>query len=324
MTTVESQPSGHHLASGYQAAGWLLAELPKLQRVSLVRAMTTALLDHAMILAAGVGGLLAFRHLPALVAIPAYAALGLVAARGMRGLECLVHEASHVNWTRPRRRLNDRLANVLAAWPVLSAVANYRRSHLVHHASLGSEEDTDLVRWRALALGDLDRRKPLALAGGLARRMIPYLLGWWAAIGVDRRTTRRCIAWHGLVVLVAITLLPADLVLGVWLLAWPIPFFLILPGVRFVGEIEEHRYDGVRTVIEATYTNVGMLQRLIFHPHGDAYHTFHHLFAAVPFFRVRKLHDRLMAENLGGYRDLVTQRERVRTPTSMPDPTVNV
>jgi fatty acid desaturase len=154
--------------------------------------------------------------------------------------------------------------------------------------------------------------------------MVPYLLGWWAAIGVDRRTMRRCISWHAIVVLVSIFFLPVNLVLWVWALAWPIPFFLILPGVRFIGEIEEHRYDGVQTVIEATYTNVGTLQRLIFHPHGDAYHTFHHLFAAVPFFRVHKLHNRLMADSLGGYRDLVTQRERVWTPTLMPDPTVKI
>ena len=61
-----------------------------------------------------------------------------------QGLECLVHEASHYNWSR-HRRLNDLAANVLAAIPVFSTVGRYRVGHFIHHRMKGAEDDPKFV-----------------------------------------------------------------------------------------------------------------------------------------------------------------------------------
>jgi fatty acid desaturase len=302
-----------NLTPGYSPSGWLLKELKGLQRTSLLRSIAATLLDHAVIVGCGVAGYIALTSLPLPLAILLVAVFSVLSARSMRGLECLVHDASHLNWSRRRSR-NDLAANLLAAWPVMNDVASYRVTHLAHHRGLGSDDDTDLARWQRLELGELRRRELHQFAIGLLRRLIPYLTGWWWAIGLDRKTIGKFVLWHAALLIVACLFFAPSLIFAVWLLGWVLPFVLVLPIIRFVGEIEEHRYDGASSVIEATYTNTGVLHRLVFHPHSDAYHTFHHIFASIPFYRVPRLHRRLMAENLGGYRDLVMERTSLRAP----------
>ena len=65
------------------------------------------------------------------------------------------------------------------------------------------------------------------------------------------------------------------------------PFIAPAP---FVGESGEHAYRGTTTVFEATVSSLGLAQRLMFHPHGDGYHTVHHMWPGVPHFRIGRLH----------------------------------
>ena len=314
----ESRREASHLAKGYQASGWLLEEIQDLQRISLLRSCAAAALDLILIFGCGALGywLLEALSLPAALAV--IATLLIVSARSMRGLECLVHDASHLNWSR-KRSVNDIAANLLAAWPLMNDVDSYRRTHLLHHQELGSSEDTDLARWVELDLVNLRRGDPLRFGAGLVKRLLPYMIGWWRAIGLSWGTVVKFAVWQIVLFAAACSLVGVDVALPVWIIGWAIPFVLVLPIVRFIGEIEEHRYDGAKSVVEATYTNTGVLQRLVFHPHADAYHTFHHLFASIPFYRVRRCHLRLMEDNLGGYRDLVTERTRIRAPAALVD-----
>lgn len=185
----------------------------------------------------------------------------LFAGRTMRGLECLVHEASHYNFTR-KRRLNDALADGLCAWPVLSQVAKYRKSHMVHHRAFEHETDPDRIRFEKLGLTMLDRSDPWRLALGIARRLLPYIPGWWWAIGVDLATMLRFAVWH-----VALFLLPMGLLLGwgagltLWLLTWAAPVFFVLPVVRFIDDeayrrrilVQLNRGEGRHQLARATF-----------------------------------------------------------------------
>jgi fatty acid desaturase len=283
-------PRGYHAPEGVREA------VHRLSRTTLVMPMLVALVDQGLILTPG---LLVVDHgnLPLIFVIFAYAVFAILATRSMRGLECLVHEASHWNWSRRSRRMNDVLANVMAAWPVLSQVTSYRTTHFVHHRELGGDQDTDWVRWQRLHLEDLDRTRPCLFVIGLLKRSAAYVPSWWWAIGVNRKTVVRFLAWHGVYVVSLILILGVERGLVCWLLSWAIPLFILLPGLRFCGEIEEHEYYRSTDVLHATYTNIGWLQRLIFHPHGDGYHTAHHLFPSVPFYRVRRLHQLLVARD---------------------------
>jgi len=272
-------------------------------------ALLYAFTDHAAILLVGIAAVFGLSHIALGIWIPVYIFFAIVAARQMRGLECLVHEASHYNWTR-KHRLNDNLANLLGAWPVLSQVRTYRKTHQLHHLRLGTDADTDLVRWNKLRLHELDRTKPLMFGLGLARRIIPYVPGWWWAIGVDPGTVARFVLWHLVLVAILAALTSPAHALLIWLFGWLIPLFIVLPVIRFIGELEEHNYP-LTSVIESTNTNIGLVHRVLLHPHGDGYHTLHHLFPTIPFFRVAAVHRQLMKMDPENYGSRVPIRYRV-------------
>lgn len=224
----------------------------------------------------------------------------VVAGRAMRGLECLVHEASHFNLSR-NRPLNDRLADYLCAWPVLSQVAKYRRSHLVHHRSFGHATDPDRIRHERLELAKLDRSNTWRFAPGIMARLLPYIPGWWWAIGVDLGTVVHFFFWHTFCFLLPSTLfLGLESALSLWILTWALPVFVVLPILRFVGEAAEHDYGDIRdaqVIFKSTWSNIGWLHRWVFHPHNDGFHAVHHLYPSVPCHALPIVHSQLMDQD---------------------------
>ena len=254
--------------------------------------------DHLMILLAGTLSYLLWRDVAWWAAALAAPVTLTIAGRAMRGLECLVHEASHYNLTR-RRRLNDAIANVLCAWSVLSEVQQYRTSHMIHHRSFGHADDPDRVRNLRLMLEDFDRSSLAALTVGAVRRIVPYVPGWWWAIGLDGGTGAKFVAWHvmALWLPLAVLLGPAQAAVF-WGLAWGGPGFFALPVIRFIAEAAEHDYlpdDADATIFTRTWSNIGAIHRIVFHPHNDGYHAVHHLYPSVPHHKLHRVH-RLLAE----------------------------
>jgi len=96
---------------------------------------------------------------------------------------------------------------------------------------------------------------------------------------------------------------------------WGAGFYLMLPVVRFLGECNEHIYAGQDTVFGATVSNIGLVQRILIHPHGDGYHTVHHMWPGVPHHQIRKLHRRLVTGSPDGYAVRLRYRTRfLETP----------
>lgn len=229
----------------------------------------------------------------------------------MRGLECLVHEASHYNLTRAKA-VNDAVADLLCAWPVLSQVSNYRKSHMVHHRAFGHATDPDRIRFSALGIDKLDRTDPWRFTLGVGQRLLPYVPGWWWAIGVDGATIARFSMWH-----TAAFLAPASLILGwqqalvLWALTWAVPVFLALPILRFVAETAEHDYEEedaeTQVIFKTTWSNVGWIHHWIFHPHNDGFHAVHHLYPSVPHHALPRVHERLISEDCD-FRDTALTR----------------
>ncbi|MEU7906222.1 fatty acid desaturase [Actinoplanes sp. NPDC049118] len=234
----------------------------------------------------------------------------LIAARQLRALENLVHEASHYNWSRHHRTLNDVLSAVLAATPTGASIGAYREGHLLHHGRFGTRDDPDRQRYEQLALEDLDRSGVLRYTGHILRRFIPYQRGWIEATGSAPLVSLLPFGWA------LVTVVTPALVLGGarWALsatgAWLLSYLIALPLLRFVAESSEHNYRGTDSVFAATISNLGSLQRLAIHPHGDGYHTIHHLWPGVPHHRLAALHRELLAAS-------PEYRERIRYRTSV-------
>jgi fatty acid desaturase len=213
----------------------------------------------------------------------------LCSARGLRGLECLVHDASHYNCFRldaKHRSLSDAIMNQSAAYFVFSTVQTYRISHLRHHRFLGEAEDPDRHRHLDLDFASIRNGPIWSTLIAVIRRGPRYITGWWATIGTDGAIVVRCLIQHAAVIATAAAFLGASSGLLYWTLAFLIPFLGVLPIFRMIGEAGEHDYDQHPC---ETRTNAGCLKRLLIHPHNDGLHELHHMFPNVPHARLPEL-----------------------------------
>jgi fatty acid desaturase len=204
-------------------------------------------------------------------------------ACGYRGLENLVHGASHDYMSR-NRRINDLIGDLLFAAPVGQTVEAFRRTHLIdHHGSFGAEVDPC---WRRMAAHpDVIAGRLPGVAGMRPLALIPALL-WQAAFVYGPA---------------ALIVGPAKALVAYGLVA-PLSLLVILPVIRTFAESGEHDYaDGSATsVLERTFDNRGAINYAV-HLFGDDMHLTHHLAPGVPQWRLKQLHDWLLA-NEEGYR----------------------
>ncbi len=148
----------------------------------------------------------------------------VIIALRQRGLECLVHEASHFNFSR-NQRLNDYLGDFLAAIPVVSSTAAFRFWHYRHHSHYGAEDDPDRLRYASLRFSDLDRTSLTSFVSGVVSRLPKYTLGWLSAIGVSATTVANTLAWHAIVLIFPLVVIfGAASALEMWFLYWLTPF----------------------------------------------------------------------------------------------------
>ena len=308
---------------GYTAPAELRDAIRAAHRPDAVRSIAVASFDHLSIIAAAT--------VPTVLAATAAwpwvvvaAAVGVVVvARQTRALENLVHEASHYNWIGGRRAMNDVAAVVLAAVPAGVRIGAYRTEHLSHHGKFGTALDPDRNRYEELALESIDRSGVLAFGRDVLRRLGPYRSSWYRSAVADPLTAAVPFGWATVVIVI-----PQLIVFG-WGVAlvgtavWLTGYLVVLPLLRLVAESDEHVYSDASTVFDATITNVGLGARLLLHPHGDGFHTIHHLWPGIPHHRVAAVHRLLVRRDPDGY----GRRLRVRTrllsrPGPVADPVV--
>lgn len=244
-----------------------------------------------------------------------YPLIALCSARGLRGLDCLVHDASHYNCFSKRlfeRKYSDLLMNLGAALFVFSTVEGYRKSHLRHHNFLGTDKDPDWIRHTQLNLSAMRRDTWRAFLVDMGLRMFKYVPSWWAAIGTDRYTVAKSLALHSCVFIifaVCFGFISASLY---WTLGFAFPFLVVLPLLRFIGETEEHDYvDEGSKGLRKTFTNTGFMHRMLIHPHNDGLHTLHHLYPNVPHARLPELQEFIETNEVRSITSEIRVRSRV-------------
>ncbi|HWU05261.1 MAG TPA: fatty acid desaturase family protein [Streptomyces sp.] len=309
----KDQPTGRAYSKGYTAPSRLRPDIKDAHRTRLWVTTSCALLDHLVAgLAAAGAAWLIVRH-PVASIVPALLA-GIVIARQLRALENLVHEASHYNWSRHRRGLNDVFGYLLAAAPTGSRISAYRTSHLLHHGRFGTAEDPDRYRYAELDLEALPRTLVRDFAAGVCKRLLRYQLGWLRELRTNALAPLVTLLWSAVCVGAPTALLlgprTGAVASGVWLFA----HFVLLPPLRLVAEADEHVYSDARTVFDATVSNTGRLQRWLFHPHADGYHTVHHMWPGIPHHSLRRIHHLLLSEDEEFARRIRTRDRVLTTP----------
>lgn len=224
----------------------------------------------------------------------AYVAACFILASRYRGLEILVHEASHNNVF--DTRIFNRKLQFLFAYPVFLHVQSYVGIHMAHHQQIGDfDNDPDILIYKKWGLDKLPENKvwvlyvrPLILFFTLDYFRSTFANYW--RIKADRLS--KAIYWAA----VLAVLYYAD----AWSLVfvyYVIPFFILLPILRFHARANEHTAVDFNFAHKSARNNLGFFHTCILHPHGDGYHQIHHLYPSVPFYNLPKVHRFLLDNN---------------------------
>lgn len=294
-------PSVHPLSPGYTASRVFMHRIRWFSRRSIVISILTALIDLAIIIGTPVVVTWMIAQAPS-VGIIGIPMAWVVVSRALRGLECLTHEASHFNLA-PNHTLNDVLGNIFVAVPTFQIVEQFRAGHIPkHHLRFGTSIDPDLRRYDDLDIHSIDRSSAKAFTKDILRRLPGYVGGWWWNTGSSWLTVLLGLAWHIAFYITPLSIfvgLPRALVL--WGTYFVVPFVMVLPVLRLIGEAAEHVYTDADTIFAATVSNVGIIHRLLIHPHGDGFHLIHHLWPSVPHHQLKRAHRELVSTDPKGF-----------------------
>jgi fatty acid desaturase len=236
------------------------------------------------------------------------------------GLAILMHDAAHGLLFR-RKAVNDRIAQWLCAYPVVSDLHLYRPYHLKHHRLTQQPDDPDLPLSTPFPITRASlRRKVLRdLTGrtGYQRRKAQLREALGPSGTPWRERAARLRRRLGGAALVNLVLFSALALAGYW---WLYPLLWLLPLLTWYQLVSRIRNIAEHAVVpdnddpwrNTRTTLAGPLARLVLAPYRVNYHLEHHLFPFAPCWRLRRLHRHLLAEGHGprmelrrGYREVL-------------------
>lgn len=237
-------------------------------------------------------------------------AVVLIGAR-QHALLILMHEFSHRQFSRTRPVLNDTLGDLLTALPFTITLFGFRRDHAAHHLHTATERDPNWVSCKGQDRFTFPKSAFDVVILLLKHSIGLYSLHEFKTALVTSKMASQCPPstqyrqWiFAVVVAVALT------GFHLWLEAlvyWLVPMFTVLMVLLYWRDVAEHfampqpGHSASRTVIASWW------ERLLIAPHGVGFHAEHHLYPAVPGFRLPQVHAALMEDAAYAERAQVTQ-----------------
>lgn len=229
----------------------------------------------------------------------------IVIGARMHALAILMHDATHFRFLK-NRKWNDRITNWFTMYPVYTTIHTYRKNHLAHHQNLNTEEDPDWVAKLGKREFTFPKTKTEFLLGILSYFTLYQGIAdaiWFAKrFGPkkgklkDPDDSKKGVLFFHMILFTVLT------ICGWWklyLLFWVIPYLSTFFMFQYIRSVAEHfgdlEYNHLLTSTRTVKTNI--LEEFFIAPHGVGYHLEHHLFPAVPFYHLPKLHDLLMEQS---------------------------
>jgi len=228
------------------------------------------------------------------------------------GLAILMHDAAH-GLLFTRKSTNDWVGQWLCAYPVITDLLIYRPYHLKHHRFTQQPDDPDLVLSAPFPVTRASLRRKIIrdLTGqvGYARRKAqlldalgPSWLCWRGRVGEFREKL-------GGAALVNVILFAGLAAIGYW---WLYPLLWLLPLLTWyqlasrIRNIAEHAVvpDNDDPMRNTRTTLAGPLTRLLIAPYWVNYHLEHHLLPFAPCWRLKAVHDFMLARGYGQYMEV--------------------
>ena len=230
-----------------------------------------------------------------------FLAVLIIGAR-MHALAILMHDATHFRFLK-NRKWNDIITNYSCMYLIFTSIEKYRQNHLNHHRNLNTEEDPDWVAKIGKREFIFPKTKAefmvtlcsyLVLYQGISDAL--WFLKRFGNIKEKKSAQRE----NKIAKTVFYFLLFGGLTFfGIWkyfLLFWIIPYLSTFFMFQYIRSVAEHfgelEYDDDLTSSRTVVTNA--FERFLIAPHNVGYHLEHHLYPAVPFYNLPKLHRLLM------------------------------
>lgn len=207
----------------------------------------------------------------------------------------LMHEFSHRQFSRTRPMLNDTLGDFLTAIPFTITIFGFRRDHTAHHRHTATDRDPNWVSCEGQ-----DRFTFPKSAFNIVILLLKHCAGLYGfhelktALVTSKMASQcppstRYRQW-----IFAVLLAGVFTWFHLWLAAlvyWLLPLFTVLMALLYWRDVAEHFAmpnpgPGASRTVIATWW-----ERLLISPHGVGFHAEHHLYPAVPCFRLRQVHE---------------------------------
>jgi fatty acid desaturase len=214
-------------------------------------------------------------------------------------LAFMVHEGVHYLVSR-KRKLNDFLVNVFAAWPLFMNIQSYRRNHLAHHQYINTDQDPDWIRkqdgeWVFPMQGSLMFKLFVKSFFGLySIQSFKALAGKdEAAISVIEKEK---VSYLRLVLRLSYYAVVVGLALhfDFWkeiLFFWFLPLFTWLQVLNRLRKLAEHfGVYGLPAEVTTRTVIPNWWERIFIAPKNIYYHNEHHYFTGVPYYSLDRLH----------------------------------
>jgi fatty acid desaturase len=317
---VQTAGAGEEFRDDLRAPGARNAQARRLLSAAELAPLTQLSTGRSLLALAQTFGLIAVAVGLALFSWPSAWMLASIFVIGIaqHGLFILAHEAAHYRLF-AHRGANDAVGRFVGMVSGIS-MCTYRVTHRLHHNNLYTEEDPDTAihggypRGRRYLIDKLWRD----LLGLNAWKTFAYFFGAPAINDATQRAIRplddtspalrsaaRRDRWwvvglHVLAPVVAYLLVGGQGLLA-YLLLWVLPLVTVLqPVLRLRAILEHGAVDDLGSPLTAARTNRtwgGALNRIagaVLFPHHVNYHLEHHLYPAVPHYRLPRLHQLLL------------------------------
>lgn len=239
----------------------------------------------------------------------------LVIGSRQLGLAILMHEAAH-NALFRSRALNEFAGEWLCGRPILAELAAYRHYHLTHHRFTQTDKDPDLVLSEKFPTtrASLIRKFVRDLTGQTGYKQLKGQIVMSLRLAGDDDAVKAATQdfaqafkareiWKSIPVFLGVMVLMGAL--GEWwygLAFWLLPYLTWYQLVLRIRNIAEHgateRSDNPLQNVRTTLA--GPLERLLVAPYWVNYHLEHHMVMHVPCWRLKRMHEMLMAKGLAG------------------------
>lgn len=234
------------------------------------------------------------------------------------GLGALMHECGHSTLFKSSG-LNQWIGTWLCAGPVFYRLDDYMSNHLNHHRNAGSLDDPDKSRYQHYPVASKSLRRKIIrdLTGRTTFNFLRATLTSHRVIAIDDQGRKRfdvirlLQVFHAtlisnLLLLLVLALFGVAELYLLWVAAY-FSFYMFFSRIRNLAEhAAVPELFNPDPLLHTRTTLACWWEKLTFAPNNVNYHLEHHLFPAVPAYRLPAFHQALQSKGLLDYADIET------------------